>query len=58
MHALTLLAALVTAAPADTVPSSLFSELRYRPLGPNRGGRVTAVAGVPDQPLTFYMGAT
>lgn len=58
MHALTFLAVMATAAPADTVPGSLFDELRYRPLGPNRGGRVTAVAGVPDQPLTFYMGPT
>lgn len=58
MYALTFIAALATVAPADTVPSSLFSDLRYRPLGPNRGGRVTAVAGVPDQPLTFYMGPT
>jgi photosystem II stability/assembly factor-like uncharacterized protein len=58
MYTLTLLATLATAVPADTVPASLFSELRYRPLGPNRGGRVTAVAGVPDQPLTFYMGPT
>ena len=44
--------------PGDTVPQSLFRELRFRSLGPNRGGRVTAVAGVPDQPLTFYMGAS
>jgi photosystem II stability/assembly factor-like uncharacterized protein len=30
--------------------------LRYREVGPWRGGRVTAVTGVPSQPLTFYMG--
>lgn len=32
--------------------------LSYRNVGPSRGGRVTAVAGVVQQPGTFYMGAT
>jgi photosystem II stability/assembly factor-like uncharacterized protein len=32
--------------------------LRYRSIGPFRGGRVTAVAGVRQQLCTFYMGAT
>jgi photosystem II stability/assembly factor-like uncharacterized protein len=32
--------------------------LRYRMIGPLRGGRVTAVTGVPSQPLTYYMGTT
>ena len=32
--------------------------MEYRMIGPYRGGRVTAVAGIPDQPYTFYMGAT
>ena len=32
--------------------------LRYRMLGPSRGGRVTTVTGVPQQPFTFYMGST
>lgn len=27
-------------------------------IGPERGGRVTAVTGVPSQPMTFYMGST
>ncbi len=30
----------------------------FRNVGPLRGGRVTAVMGVADQPSTFYMGAT
>ncbi len=34
------------------------SDLRFRMVGPSRGGRVTAVAGVTDQPSTFYMGST
>jgi len=35
-----------------------FSSLEYRNVGPYRGGRVTAVAGITAQPSTFYMGAT
>ncbi|MCI0487798.1 MAG: hypothetical protein L0229_14495 [Blastocatellia bacterium] len=35
-----------------------FQGLSYRSIGPHRGGRVTAVAGHPKQPHTFYMGAT
>src|SRR5918911_560840 len=38
--------------------ASLFRDLRYRMIGPNRGGRVTTVTGVPSQPYTFYMGST
>jgi photosystem II stability/assembly factor-like uncharacterized protein len=36
--------------------SAFFKGLRYRLVGPARGGRVTTVAGVPSQPKTFYMG--
>lgn len=36
----------------------LFEGLEYRNIGPQRGGRATAVAGVIGQPHTFYMGAT
>jgi photosystem II stability/assembly factor-like uncharacterized protein len=35
---------------------ALFKGLRYRLVGPSRGGRVTTVTGVPSQPRTFYMG--
>jgi len=41
------------AAPSD---SAMFQGLKYRSVGPSRGGRVTAVTGVPSQPTTFYMG--
>jgi len=37
---------------------ALFQALKYRLIGPFRGGRSTAVAGVPSQRNTFYMGAT
>jgi hypothetical protein len=35
-----------------------YQDLRWRSVGPTRGGRVTAIAGVRSQPCTFYMGAT
>lgn len=35
-----------------------FDELTFRNVGPARGGRVTAVAGIESQPSVFYMGAT
>ena len=37
---------------------AMWSGLRYRMIGPERGGRVTAVTGVPSEPYTFYMGST
>src|SRR5436190_1924470 len=39
-----------------SVDSALFKGLKYRLVGPSRGGRVTTVTGVPSQPRTFYMG--
>ncbi|KPK93233.1 glycosyl hydrolase, partial [bacterium SM23_31] len=36
----------------------IFEGLEYRCIGPSRGGRVTAVAGIASQPSTFYMGST
>lgn len=35
-----------------------FSGMEYRSVGPTRGGRVTAIAGIPAKPFTFFMGAT
>ncbi|MGD2295892.1 MAG: glycosyl hydrolase, partial [Candidatus Aminicenantes bacterium] len=32
--------------------------MQWRSIGPYRGGRATAVAGVPHQPYTYYFGAT
>jgi photosystem II stability/assembly factor-like uncharacterized protein len=46
------------AATAQTYNPALWSGMRYRLIGPFRGGRVTAVTGVPSQPYTFYMGST
>src|SRR5260221_14180297 len=41
-----------------TVDPSLYRAVYYRPLSVfSRGGRVTAVTGVPSKPAVFYMGA-
>ena len=37
---------------------NLAGALGWRSIGPYRGGRVTAVAGVATQPFVYYMGAT
>ena len=41
----------------EVVPS-LFSDLSWRNVGPNRGGRSIAVAATPSRPLEYYFGAT
>jgi photosystem II stability/assembly factor-like uncharacterized protein len=41
---------------AQSPDAAFFNGLRYRLVGPSRGGRVTTVTGVPSQPKTFYMG--
>ena len=40
------------------VDFSALKELKYRNIGPFRGGRAVAVAGVTTQPSTYYFGAT
>ncbi len=35
---------------------ALFSAMRWRPIGPLRGGRTKSAAGVPGQPNVFYIG--
>lgn len=48
-----------TAAPAIAVQydSTFFQAMRWRNIGPFRGGRATAVAGVRGDPKTYYFGA-
>jgi photosystem II stability/assembly factor-like uncharacterized protein len=41
---------------SQTPDPALYNNLRYRLVGPSRGGRVTTVTGVPSKPRTFYMG--
>ena len=40
---------------AQTFDSKLFQEMRWREIGPYRGGRTRALAGVPSQPNVFYI---
>src|SRR5713226_9598500 len=42
---------------AQQFPESTYQELRWRMIGPTRGGRTRAACGVPSQPNVFYMGA-
>ena len=51
-------AATAPAAPALSPDSILFSEVKYRLVGPFRGGRSAAVAGSYVNNNTFYFGAT
>jgi photosystem II stability/assembly factor-like uncharacterized protein len=44
-------------AAAQTVPATLMSGLKWRLIGPFRGGRAVAVTGVPGDSTTFYFGA-
>lgn len=55
---LLLLAATALPAAPAAKPADPISGLAFRSIGPARGGRVTAVAGVRHQPLTYYFGAT
>src|SRR5215470_3926267 len=41
---------------ADQYNESLFKGMKWRSIGPYRGGRVIAVTGVPGDPYTFYFG--
>src|SRR5881394_3437134 len=36
---------------------ALLAEMRWRMIGPHRGGRTKAAAGIPDRPNVFYVGA-
>ncbi|MGQ0763725.1 MAG: WD40/YVTN/BNR-like repeat-containing protein [Acidobacteriota bacterium] len=45
-------------APATQAPTDALKVLQWRSIGPFRGGRVTAVAGVVSQPMVYYFGAT
>ncbi len=46
------------ASSANVADSAGTRGLRWRNIGPFRGGRAVTVAGHPAQPATFYMGAT
>ena len=56
--ALSLITLLLLAVPvySQAPDPAFYNNLRYRLVGPSRGGRVTTVTGVPSQPRAFYMG--
>ncbi|MBV8834845.1 MAG: glycoside hydrolase, partial [Acidobacteriaceae bacterium] len=51
----TALAICVSALGAQSLDPKLFGDLKWRDIGPLRGGRTRALAGVPSQPSTFYI---
>src|SRR3984893_8264198 len=55
----TLAALVVSAALVNAQPDfNSLKELKYRNIGPFRGGRVVAVSGVTSQPSVYYFGGT
>ena len=53
---LVLAAGACAAACAQPVDAGLYAGLRWRLLGPFRGGKSTMVAGIPGNPAVYYMG--
>ena len=56
LTAVAVLGVLPNALPGQVVSPASYSALTYRYLGPE-GNRVSSVAGVPGDPLTYYAGA-
>src|SRR5437867_5249294 len=57
----TILVPLLYVVPAATglsqqYDTKLFAEMRWRSIGPHRGGRTKAITGVASQPNVFYVG--
>jgi photosystem II stability/assembly factor-like uncharacterized protein len=46
----------VSVSDAQQYPVSTYQEMRWRMIGPFRGGRTRAATGVPGQPNVFYVG--
>src|SRR5215218_2298673 len=55
--ALTLLLVALPTVPEAQMDTSLFAGLRWRSIGPARGGRSQAVAGSVARPFEYYFGA-
>jgi photosystem II stability/assembly factor-like uncharacterized protein len=41
---------------AQPYSQKVFAEMKWRMIGPHRGGRTPTVVGIPNQPNVFYMG--
>ncbi len=52
-----MLCGLAGRAAAQTIGPRLYEGLRWRLIGPFRGGRTVALAGIPSEPNVFYIGA-
>jgi hypothetical protein len=52
-----LLSFIITTSFAQTI-DSIFNSVKYRNIGPFRGGRSVAASGVIGDPMTYYMGNT
>ena len=46
-----------TPSPASAIDQKLFGGMKWRQVGPFRGGRALAIEGVPGEPDTYYFGA-
>jgi photosystem II stability/assembly factor-like uncharacterized protein len=51
-------AAVENATPAPKNEDPTFKGMKYRPIGPFRGGRSLTASGIPGDPTTYYFGAT
>jgi len=54
---ISLISIFATLAPAQQFDPKLYQELRWRLIGPFRGGRSVAISGIQSQPNVFYMAA-
>ena len=52
-----LVVALAISAVAQSYNEAQFKGMKWRDIGPYRGGRVLAVTGIPGSPFTYYFGA-
>jgi photosystem II stability/assembly factor-like uncharacterized protein len=51
-------AAVENATPAPKNEDPTFKGMKYRPIGPFRGGRSLTASGIPGDPTSYYFGAT
>src|SRR6516162_10369501 len=52
-----LLLSLAPSTLAQQIDTKQLGEMRWRNIGPHRGGRTRALSGVPSRPNVFYLGA-
>ena len=56
IYCLAALVVMVQESASQSTDSSLYSMLKWRMIGPHRGGRTVGAVGVPGQPNVFYIG--